>query len=44
MSVNGSTPTTGILVFSISLIGGNPANLIKKRFTEEQIDKLLEIK
>ena len=27
-----------------SLIGGNPAKLIKKRFTEEQIDKLLEIK
>lgn len=27
-----------------SLIGGNPAKLIKKRFTEEQIDKLLKIK
>ena len=27
-----------------SLVGGNPAKLIKKRFTEEQIDKLLEIK
>ena len=27
-----------------SLIGGNPAKLIKKRFTEEQINKLLEIK
>ena len=27
-----------------SLIGGNPAKLIKKRFTKEQIDKLLEIK
>ena len=27
-----------------SLIGGNPSKLIKKRFTEEQIDKLLEIK
>ena len=26
-----------------SLIGGNPAKLIKKRFTEEQIDKLLEL-
>jgi acetyltransferase-like isoleucine patch superfamily enzyme len=27
-----------------SLIGGNPAKLIKYRFTKEQIDKLLEIK
>jgi acetyltransferase-like isoleucine patch superfamily enzyme len=27
-----------------SLIGGNPAKLIKYRFTEEQIKKLLEIK
>jgi acetyltransferase-like isoleucine patch superfamily enzyme len=27
-----------------SLIGGNPAKLIKYRFTQEQIDKLLEIK
>ena len=27
-----------------SLIGGNPAKLIKKRFTDEQINKLLEIK
>jgi acetyltransferase-like isoleucine patch superfamily enzyme len=27
-----------------SLVGGNPAELIKKRFTKEQIDKLLEIK
>jgi acetyltransferase-like isoleucine patch superfamily enzyme len=27
-----------------SLIGGNPAKLIKYRFTPEQIDKLLEIK
>ena len=31
-------------VESYSLIGGNPAKLIKKRFTKEQIDKLLEIK
>ena len=31
-------------VESYSLIGGNPAKVIKKRFTEEQIDKLLEIK
>jgi acetyltransferase-like isoleucine patch superfamily enzyme len=27
-----------------TLVGGNPANMIKKRFTEEQIEKLLEIK
>jgi len=27
-----------------SLVGGNPANLIKYRFTKEQIEKLLEIK
>jgi len=27
-----------------SLIGGNPAKLIKYRFTQEQIEKLLEIK
>lgn len=27
-----------------SLVGGNPAKLIKYRFTEEQIKKLLEIK
>ena len=27
-----------------SLLGGNPAKLIKYRFTKEQIDKLLEIK
>jgi len=27
-----------------SLIGGNPSKLIKKRFTDEQIEKLLEIK
>ena len=27
-----------------SLVGGNPAKLIKYRFTEEQIEKLLEIK
>lgn len=27
-----------------SLIGGNPAKLIKYRFTKEQIEKLLEIK
>ena len=27
-----------------SIVGGNPAKLIKKRFTEEQIKKLLEIK
>ena len=27
-----------------SLVGGNPAKLIKYRFTPEQIDKLLEIK
>lgn len=26
-----------------SLIGGNPAKLIKKRFTQEQIDDLLKI-
>jgi serine acetyltransferase len=26
-----------------SLVGGNPAKLIKYRFTEEQIKKLLEI-
>ena len=26
-----------------SIIGGNPAKLIKKRFTEEQINKLLQI-
>jgi len=26
------------------LVGGNPANLIKKRFTDDQINKLLEIK
>ena len=31
-------------VESYSVIGGNPAKLIKKRFTEEQIGKLLEIK
>ena len=27
-----------------SIIGGNPAKIIKKRFTNEQIDKLLHIK
>ena len=27
-----------------SLVGGNPATLIKYRFTQEQIEKLLEIK
>lgn len=27
-----------------SLVGGNPSKLIKYRFTQEQIDKLLEIK
>tara|TARA_B110000977_G_C11061147_1_gene485995 strand:+ start:196 stop:447 length:252 start_codon:yes stop_codon:yes gene_type:complete len=27
-----------------SIIGGNPAKLIKKRFTEVQINKLLKIK
>ena len=27
-----------------SIVGGNPAKLIKKRFTDEQIKKLLEIK
>jgi acetyltransferase-like isoleucine patch superfamily enzyme len=27
-----------------SLVGGNPSKLIKYRFTEEQIEKLLEIK
>jgi virginiamycin A acetyltransferase len=27
-----------------SIVGGNPAKLIKFRFTKEQIDKLLEIK
>ena len=27
-----------------SIVGGNPAKLIKYRFTEEQIQKLLEIK
>lgn len=27
-----------------SLVGGNPAKLIKYRFSQEQIDKLLEIK
>ena len=27
-----------------SMVGGNPAKLIKKRFTEEQIESLLEIK
>jgi len=27
-----------------TLIGGNPARLIKSRFTQEQIKKLLEIK
>lgn len=27
-----------------SLVGGNPAKLIKYRFTKDQIDKLLEIK
>lgn len=27
-----------------SLVGGNPAKLIKYRFTEDQIEKLLEIK
>jgi len=27
-----------------SLVGGNPAKLIKYRFTPEQIEKLLEIK
>ena len=27
-----------------SLVGGNPAKLIKYRFTQEQIEKLLEIK
>jgi len=27
-----------------SLVGGNPAKLIKYRFTKEQIEKLLEIK
>jgi hypothetical protein len=27
-----------------AIVGGNPAKLIKKRFTEEQIEKLMEIK
>ena len=27
-----------------TIVGGNPAKFIKKRFTEEQIDKLLKIK
>jgi len=27
-----------------SLVGGNPAKLIKKRFSEKQIEQLLEIK
>jgi acetyltransferase-like isoleucine patch superfamily enzyme len=27
-----------------SIVGGNPAKLIKKRFTDEQISKLLELK
>ena len=27
-----------------SIIGGNPAKIIKKRFSEYQIEKLLEIK
>lgn len=27
-----------------TIVGGNPARLIKKRFTDEQIEKLLEIK
>jgi len=27
-----------------SIVGGNPAKLIKYRFTPEQIEKLLEIK
>jgi acetyltransferase-like isoleucine patch superfamily enzyme len=27
-----------------TMVGGNPAKLIKKRFTEEQIEKLMEIK
>lgn len=27
-----------------SIVGGNPAKMIKKRFSEEQIKKLLEIK
>jgi virginiamycin A acetyltransferase len=31
-------------VESYSLVGGNPAKLIKYRFTQEQINKLLEIK
>jgi len=31
-------------VFPYSIVGGNPAKFIKKRFTEEQINKLLEIK
>ena len=31
-------------VESYSIIGGNPAKLIKYRFTNEQIEKLLKIK
>ena len=31
-------------VESYGLVGGNPAKLIKYRFTQEQIEKLLEIK
>ena len=27
-----------------TIVGGNPAKLIKKRFKEEQIEKLMEIK
>jgi serine acetyltransferase len=27
-----------------SIVGGNPAKVLKKRFTDEQIQKLLEIK
>jgi acetyltransferase-like isoleucine patch superfamily enzyme len=31
-------------VVPYTIVGGNPAKLIKKRFTEEQISKLMEIK
>lgn len=31
-------------VEAYSLVGGNPARLIKRRFTQEQINKLLQIK
>jgi virginiamycin A acetyltransferase len=29
---------------SLSIVGGNPARIIKKRFSEENISKLLELK